>query len=283
MSTNLRTPNGIPIMGFGLYALSPETALPAVTAALECGYRHFDTAQSYGNEDACGIAIERSGLPRSEIFVTTKVTPRNYPAGRMLGSVKASLDRLRCSCVDMLLIHYPSPWNEVPIEVYLGQLLEVQQAGLARLIGISNFTIAQTDRAVELLGKGNVATNQVEIHVFMQNRPIVDHCRRLGIPTTAYCALARGTVFGAPEAGLGPHATLLDIARAHAATVGQVALAFLLHEGHVVLSTTTETKQISENFGARDVHLTPADMERLRMLDLKKRVVEWPYFPVFDS
>ena len=282
MSEDVKTPNGIPVIGFGLYALSPEAALSAVTTALECGYRHFDTAQSYGNEEACGIAIERSGFSRSEIFLTTKVTPRNYVSGRMLGSVRASLDRLRSSCVDLLLIHYPSPWNEVPIEVYLEQLLQVQQAGLARLIGISNFTVAQTDRAVELLGKGNVATNQVEVHVFMQNRPIVDHCRRIGIPTTAYCALARGTVFGAPEAGLGPHATLLDIAHAHGATVGQIALAFLIHEGHVVLSTTTARDQISENLKARDISLTPADMERLRHLDLKKRIVEWPYFPVFD-
>jgi 2,5-diketo-D-gluconate reductase B len=282
MIKEISSPNGIPVMGLGLYALSPESALSTVTAALECGYRHFDTAQSYGNEDACGIAIERSGLPRSEIFITTKVTPRNYPAGRMLSSVKASLDRLRSSCVDLLLIHYPSPWNEVPIEVYLEQLLQVQQDGLARLIGISNFTISQTDRAVELLGRGNVATNQVEIHVFMQNRPIVDHCRRIGIPTTAYCALARGAVFGAPEADLGPHATLLDVARAHDATVGQIALAFLIHEGHVVLSTTVLRDQILENLRARDISLTPTDMERLRRLDLKKRIVEWPYFPVFD-
>jgi 2,5-diketo-D-gluconate reductase B len=283
MSKDVKTQDGIPIVGFGLYALSPESALSAVTTALECGYRHFDTAQSYGNEEACGIAIERSGVPRSEIFVTTKVTPRNYPSGRMLSSVKASLDCLRSSCVDLLLIHYPSPWNEVPIEVYLEQLLEIQQAGLARLIGISNFTIAQTDRAVELLGRGNVATNQVEIHVFMQNRPIVDHCRRIGITTTAYCALARGTVFGAPEAGLGPHSTLLDVAREHGATVGQIALAFLIHEGHVVLSTTIVRDQILENIRARDISLTPTDMERLRRLDLKKRIVEWPYFPVFDS
>lgn len=283
MISDIKSPNGIPVMGFGLYSLSPESALSAVTTALECGYRHFDTAQSYGNEEACGIAIERSGIPRQDVFVTTKVTPRNYPAGRMLNSVRTSLDRLRTSCVDLLLIHYPSPWNEVPIEVYLEQLLQIQQEGLARLIGVSNFTIAQTDRAVELLGKGNVATNQVEIHVFMQNRPIVDHCRRIGITTTAYCALARGAVFGASEAGLGPHSTLLEIARAHDATVGQIALAFLVQEDHVVLSTTTARDQIAENFAARDISLTPAELEQLRRLDLKKRIVEWPYFPVFDS
>ena len=270
------------MMGFGVYALDGDTTREAVGLALEAGYRHFDTAQSYKNEADCGIAIARSGLPREEIFITTKVTPRNYAVGKMLGSVYESLDRLRVDCIDLLLIHYPSPWDQIPMEVYLEQLLAVQQAGLASLIGVSNFTIAQVDRALKLLGRDNLATNQVEIHVFMQNRKIVDHCRTVGVPTTAYCALARGALLGAPEAQLGPHPILQEIADAHDATVAQIGLSFLMHEGHVVLSSATQKDQIESNFAATNVRLTQEEFMRLRSLDMNKRIVEWPYFPIFD-
>ena len=276
------TANGIPVSGFGLYALGPDIAIRAVSSALEAGYRHIDTAQSYGNEAACGEAIAGSGLPREEVFVTTKVTPRNLAPGRMLPSVRESCENLRLDMIDLVLIHYPYPWDLIPMETYLEQLGELHEAGVARMVGVSNFTIAQMDLAEKMLGKGGVATNQVEIHVFHQNRPVVEHCRRLGIPATAYCALARGNLFGSPKERLGPHPTLVEIAAKHSATVAQIGLSFLLHEGHVTLSTTIDTDQISSNLKARELALDDEDMYRLRAMDMRKRIVDTPYFPIFD-
>lgn len=254
----------------------------AVAEALSAGYRHIDTAQSYGNEAACGAAVRASGLTYDDVFITTKVTPRNFAANMLVPSLRESGDRLGVEMIDMALIHYPSPWDEIPMEVYISQLGDAQESGLVRMIGVSNFTRAQMDRAAEILGPGRLATNQIEIHVFHQNRKVVEHCRAMGIPATAYCALARGMLFGVAEAKLGPHPTLLSIARKHDASVAQIGLAFLLAEGHVTLCTATEPAQIRDNFAASDVELDAVDMGELRRLDMEKRMVEMPYFPIFD-
>jgi 2,5-diketo-D-gluconate reductase B len=272
----------IPAIGFGVYALDPPTTERAVSEALSAGYRHIDTAQSYGNEVACGAAVRATGIARDEVFITTKVTPRNFAANTLVPSIRESGDHLGVDVIDMALIHYPSPWDEIPMEVYISQLGEAQEMGIVRLIGVSNFTRAQMDRAAEILGPGRLATNQIEIHVFHQNRKVVDHCRAMGIPATAYCALARGMLFGVAEAKLGPHPSLLSIARKHGASVAQIGLAFLLAEGHVTLCTATDPTQIKENFAASNVELAADDMAELRKLDMEKRMVDMPYFPIFD-
>lgn len=272
----------IPPKGFGVYGLDPSMTEWAVAEALSAGYRHIDTAQSYGNEAACGAAVRASGLTYDDVFITTKVTPRNFAANMLVPSLRESGDRLGVEMIDMALIHYPSPWDEIPMEVYISQLGDAQESGLVRMIGVSNFTRAQMDRAAEILGPGRLATNQIEIHVFHQNRKVVEHCRAMGIPATAYCALARGMLFGVAEAKLGPHPTLLSIARKHDASVAQIGLAFLLAEGHVTLCTATEPAQIRDNFAASDVELDAVDMGELRRLDMEKRMVEMPYFPIFD-
>lgn len=273
---------GIPRAGFGVYALDSDETRRGVELALEAGYRHIDTAQSYKNEADCGLVIKESGIPRDDVFITTKVMPGNLLAGRMFGSVEQSLENLRVETVDLLLIHYPYPWDQVPMEVYLSQLVDVFDAGLATRVGISNFNIAQTQFAKSFLSPIQIATNQVEIHVFMQNRPIVNYCRDAGITLTAYCALGRGTLFGEPNSMLGPHPVLVDIAKKHSAPINQIGLAFLYHEGHVALSTSIVGEQIRSNIAANQIQLSDEDMERLRALDLNKRIVESPYLPVFD-
>ncbi|MCR9151426.1 MAG: aldo/keto reductase [Rhodobacteraceae bacterium] len=272
----------IPVLGFGVYALDPATTRRAVEDALATGFRHVDTAQSYANESDVGAALAAFGLPRDDVFVTTKITPRNFAPGALVPSVEASREALGVDYIDLTLIHYPSPWDEIPMEVYLEQLAEAQARGMTRQVGVSNFTIAQMIRAEEILGAGNVATNQVEIHVYHQNPKVVAHCRARAIPATAYCALARGMVFGIPEARLGPHRTLLDLADKHGATVSQICLAFLIAEGHVTLSTTIDPEQMRDNLAARNVALDASDMAALRGMDRGKRIVEMPYFPDFD-
>lgn len=265
----------MPQLGYGTWQRRDQECLTCVTAALETGYRHIDTAQGYDNEAEVGRAIADSGLSRQDIFITTKVKPENFGAGMMMPSVHESLEKLRVDQVDLLLLHWPSPHDEYPVETYVGQLAEVYDAGLAAHIGVSNFTRRYLDAALDLLGDRPVTTNQCEIHVYLQNRSIVDYSASRGIPMTAYCPMARGRIKGDP--------VLEEIATAHGASVGQIALAFLLHEGHVAIPSSSSPARIAENFAALDISLTPDEMTRLRGLDRGERLVNGAWVPVWDD
>ena len=262
----------IPQIGYGTWRRDDKAAFDGVSWALEAGYRHIDTAEGYGNEAFVGKGIEEGGVPRKDIFLTTKVAPEHFGPGQIRPHVEASLERLRTDRVDLLLLHWPSRHHA--LEDYVAQLAEVKTRGLTRHIGVSNFTKALIDRAEELLGEGEILTNQVEIHPLMQNRPIVDHCRTKGIATTAYCPLARGE--------LQTNETLKAVGDAQGATVAQVALAFLMAEGHIVIPSSSNRKRIEENLGARDVVLTAAEIERIRGLDAGRRLVDGDWCPEWD-
>jgi 2,5-diketo-D-gluconate reductase B len=241
--------------------------------ALEAGYRHIDTAAAYGNEAEVGAALAKSRLARAEVFVTTKIPPDDLGPGMVLPRVERSLEKLRTDQIDLLLVHWPSPTHAM--EDYLAQLGEVYDRGHARFIGVSNFTRAQVDRAVALLAPRAITTNQIEIHPLMQNRTLAEHCRRLDIPLTAYSPLARGAVTEVPE--------IVAIAEAKGATPGQVALAFLMAEGHVVIPTSSDRGRIVENFGALGVTLTAAEIETMRCLDRARRLVSPSWAPDWDA
>jgi len=262
--TNEKMIGAIPAMGYGTWNRPGAEAENGVMWALEAGYRHIDTAQGYNNEEFCGAAIAQSAIARDQIFITTKVAPDNYGPGQMKPSVEKSLEKLQIDQVDLLLLHWPSPHNKYPMPSYMEQFAEVFDAGLAKTIGVSNFTIAQIDEAVALLGPRAIVTNQVEIHVYCQNRPIVDHCRSLGISTTAYSPLARGAFIDDP--------LLAEIGAAHDVTGVQIALAFLLAEGHIVIPSSGKKERIITNLAARDVALSDGDVQRLRGLERGFRV-----------
>lgn len=264
----------IPQMGYGTWNRPGEEAVNGVLWALEAGCRHIDTAQGYKNEQDVARGIAASGVPRADIFITTKVAPENFGPGEIMPSVRESLDKLQVDKVDLLLLHWPSPHDKYPLDSYLSQFAEVYDAGLATHIGVSNFTIALIDETIRLLGDRKVATNQVECHVYMQNRPIVDHCRAIGVPITAYCPLARGAIVGDP--------VLAEIGAAHGATGEQVALAFLMAEGHIVIPSSGKHERIISNFEARKLELSAVDMERLRGLERGMRLVKGDWTPVFD-
>ena len=264
MSKSEKTISGIPAMGYGTWNRSGEEAVKGVTWALEAGCRHIDTAQSYNNEEFCGAAIKQSGIPRDQIFITTKVAPENCGPGQLRPSVETSLHKLGVDQVDLLLLHWPSPQNEYPMPSYMEQFAEAFDAGMARMIGVSNFTIAQINEAAELLGDRTIATNQVKIHVYCQNRPIVDHCRSLGISTTAYSPLARRASIDDP--------LLAEVGRAHGVTGAQIALAFLLAEGHIVIPSSGKKERITSNFEARKIKLNDDEMPRVRGLERGYRV-----------
>lgn len=266
MSTKEKSIGGIPAMGYGTWNRPGDEAANGVTWALEAGCRHIDTAQGYDNEEYCGAAIAKSGIPRNEIFITTKVAPSNYGPGQMKPSVEKSLEKLRIDKVDLLLLHWPSPRDEYPMPSYMEQFAAVFDAGMAKMIGVSNFTIAQINQAIELLGPRKIVTNQVEIHVYSQNRPIVDHCRSLGISTTAYSPLARGAFVDDP--------LLAEIGATRGATGVDIALAFLLAEGHIVIPSSGKKDRIISNFEARKIQLSADEVKRLRGLERGYRVNE---------
>lgn len=263
----------IPQIGYGTWTRSGDAARACVRAALEAGYRHIDTAVGYGNEAEVGAALAEVRLARAEVFVTTKIPPDHLGPGMVRPLVERSLEKLRTDQVDLLLVHWPS--QTYAMEDYLAQLAEVFDQGLARYVGVSNFTTAQIDKAMALLAPRTIATNQVEIHPLMQNRAIVAHCRRCDIPLTAYAPLARGAVAKVPE--------IVAIAAAHGATPGQVALAFLMAEGFVVIPTSSRRERIVENFGALGVTLTAAEIATMRGLDRGRRLVSPAWAPDWDA
>lgn len=268
------TVTGIPQMGYGTWNRSVDEAYQGVIWALEAGCRHIDTAQGYNNEQGVARGIKDAGVPRSEIFITTKVKPENYGPRVVLPSVRESLEKLQVDQVDLLLLHWPSPHNKYPLADYIGQFAEVFDAGLAKRIGVSNFTKALIDESIRLLGDRTITTNQVECHVYMQNRPIIDHCEKLGIAITAYSPLARGAVVGDP--------VLAEIGKAHDVTGEQVALAFLMAKGHIVIPSSAKKDRIISNFEARKIVLAPAEIKRIEGLEKGMRLVNGDWCPVWD-
>lgn len=264
----------IPQIGFGTGSHDPHVGYEGVLCALEVGYRHIDTAEGYRNEDLVGRAIAESGVPRSEIFLTTKVAPESFGPGQIMPHVRASLERLQVEQVDLLLLHWPSIKDEYAMEDYMAQFAEVHEAGLTRHIGVSNFTKRHLDRAIELLGDRPIITHQCEIHVFMQNRTIVDCTRSKGIPMTAYCPLAQGQV--------GKNEVLREIGQAHGATPEQVALAFLMAEDHVVIPSSSRPERIASNFAAKDLVLSSQETDKIRHLDEGRRLMDGPWAPEWD-
>jgi 2,5-diketo-D-gluconate reductase B len=265
---------GIPQMGYGTWNRPGDEAYHGVVWALEAGCRHIDTAQGYDNEQEVARGIRDSGVPRSEIFLTTKVKPENFGPGQVLPSVRQSLDKLQTDKVDLLLLHWPSPHDEYPLEDYIGQFAEVFDAGMAKRIGVSNFTRALLDRTIRLLGDRKVTTNQVECHVYMQNRPIVEHCNKLGIPVTAYSPLARGRVAGDP--------VLERIGKAHGAAGGQIALAYLMAKGMIVIPSSGKKERIVSNFAARKIKLSDSEVAEIATLDRGMRLVNGAWCPTWD-
>lgn len=265
----------IPQLGYGTWNHPGDECYRGVLSALEVGYRHIDAAEGYRNEEFVGKAIAESGVGRQNIFLTTKIAPESYAPGNILPTVQRSLEKLRTDKVDLLLLHWPSIKDKYDIEDYMAQFAEVFDMGLTAHIGVSNFTKYYLDRALALLGDRKITTNQCEIHVFMQNRIIVEYSASKGIPMTAYSPLARGRVAGDP--------VLAEIGAAHGADAAQIALAFLMHEGHVVIPSSANPERIRTNFGARDIVLSDAEMTRLRGLERGMRLVNGDWCPKWDT
>lgn len=265
---------GIPAIGLGTYRLKGEEVSDAVSQGLHLGYRHIDTAQIYENEQEIGQVIADSGVPRDELFITTKIWIANLAPRKLIPSLEESLRKLRMDHVDMTLIHWPSPDDKVPMEEYLPMLLEAKEQGLTKRIGVSNFTIEHLSKAIDLVGAENIATNQVEIHPFMHNRKVAEFAREHGIQLTAYMPLAVGKVMKDP--------VLQAIGQAHEATPAQVTLAWLLQLGYVVIPSSTKRQHLQDNLRAGDLKLSQEDMAAIAALERNERIADPDFAPDWD-
>jgi 2,5-diketo-D-gluconate reductase B len=262
----------IPAVGLGTWDLRRRTCAGIVEQALRLGYRHIDTAEMYGNEREVGEGLRASGISRDDVFITTKVWPDNLAPADLERSTKESLARLRLSHVDLLLIHWPSP--RIPLADTLGALCRMKQAGFARHIGISNFTVPLIEEAVRLATEPLV-TNQIEWHPYIDQSKVVVACRRHGLSVTAYSPIARGRA--------GNDSQLQRIGMHHGKTAGQVSLRFLIQEGAVVIPRTSKPERLKENMTIFDFELDQAEMDEIRGLSGRSaRVVDWSGAPNWD-
>jgi 2,5-diketo-D-gluconate reductase B len=249
----------IPHIGLGTFRLTGNQAIDSVRTGLELGYRHVDTAQVYGNELEVGTALRESCVARGEVFVTTKVWTEHVAGERIIPSLKESLRKLGVEQLDLALIHWPSPGGAVPLAESMQALLEAREHGLTRAIGVSNFTTALLKEAIAAVGAANIATNQVELHPFLQNRSLAAYAQEAGIHLTAYMPLACGKVMADP--------VVQAIAACRGATPAQVALAWLMAKGHAVIPSSTRRENLASNLAAAHLVLAPQDAAAIDALD----------------
>jgi len=264
----------IPAIGLGTYRLKGQVLTDSVHNALELGYRAFDTAQIYDNEADLGAAIASGTVPREQLFLTTKIWISNFHHDDLLASLRESLRKLRTDHVDLTLIHWPSPKDEVPMAEYLGALREANTLGLTKAIGVSNFTIDLTRQAIAILGADAIATNQIEVHPYLQNRALIAYLREQGIPVTAFMSLAYGAVLKDP--------VIQAIADKHQASTAQVALAWALQQGYAVIPSSTKRENLAGNLQAAQLRLDAEDMARIAELDRGERVANPGIAPAWD-
>lgn len=263
----------IPAIGLGTWELRGEQCAEIVAEGLALGYRHLDTAQAYGNERQVGEAIRASAVPREDIFLTTKAWFDRLAPGDLEASAEESLERLGVDHVDLLLIHWPNP--AIPLADSLQALARVKQHGLARNIGVSNFTVALIEEAVRLCPEPLV-TNQVEYHPFLDSRKVMAACERHGLSLTAYCPLARGKVVGNP--------VIEEIAGRHGKTSGQVALRWLVQQpGVIAIPRTSSKARLVENLDVFGFTLSGEEMAAIAGLARPDgRVVQVSWAPDWD-
>ncbi|AIS12109.1 2,5-diketo-D-gluconic acid reductase [Pseudomonas chlororaphis subsp. aurantiaca] len=254
----------VPAFGLGTFRLQGQVVIDSVSTALELGYRAIDTAQIYENEAEVGQAIADSGIPRDELFVTSKIWVANFSRDKLIPSLKDSLRKLRTDYLDLTLIHWPSPDNQVPVEEFMAALLEAKQLGLTRQIGVSNFTNDLMKQAIAAVGAEHIATHQIELHPYLQNRQVVEFAQSQGIHITSYMTLAYGEVLKDP--------IIQQIAEQHRATPAQVTLAWAMQSGYAVIPSSTRRANLESNLKACALTLGEAEMQRIASLERGHRL-----------
>jgi diketogulonate reductase-like aldo/keto reductase len=245
----------IPALGFGTSPMTGGLAPDTVVAALKAGYRHIDTAWKYGTERAVGEAMRASGVPRGEIFLTTKVSHEYLRADDFAKSVDESLAALKVDYVDLLLVHWPNP--DIPLAETMAALAKARRQGLARHIGVANFNIALLDQAIKLCPEP-LAALQAEYHPYLDQTRLLDAARQRGMVFIAYCPLGRGRLFSDP--------VLAEIAKARGKSIAQIALRWLMQQGVAAIPRSSNATRIADNFKVFDFTLSDDEMARIAAL-----------------
>jgi 2,5-diketo-D-gluconate reductase B len=257
----------IPLAGLGTWDLRGRTCARIVEQALRLGYRHIDTSEMYDNEREVGEGLRTSGVPRGEVFVTTKVWPSHFAPRELLRAAKESLVKLRLSEVDLLLLHWPNP--QIPLSETLGALCKAKEGGMTRHIGVSNFNAALLDEATALSTEPLVC-NQFEMHPFLDQSKLASACRAKGMAVVAYSPIARG--------GAKNDAVLARIGQEHGKTAAQVCLRYLVQQDVVVIPRTSKIERLEENLSIFDFVLTDAEMSEIASLARRDgRIVDWSF------
>ncbi len=265
----------IPALGLGTWTLKDEECAAMVARALEVGYRHLDTAAGYGNEEAVGEGLRRSGLSRDEVFVTTKVWWTNLAPEDLRASAEASRERLGLETVDLLLIHWPNP--AIPLDETIAALAEAKRDRLARHIGVSNFPTRLLAEAIRLSPEPLVA-NQVEYHPYLDQTKLLAACRDAGMAVVSYCPLHRG-------GGLFEEEAVREAAAAHGKTPGQIVLRWhVQQEGVVAIPRTSKQSRLAENIAIFDFELTQSEMAAISALaGGGNRICDFDFSPEWDD
>lgn len=258
---------GLPAVGLGTGGQTYPSGIRvtnAVATALEMGYRHVDTAQSYSNEAAVGHGIAKSNVDRKEIFLATKVRPRNLAHDDILQSVNESIDRLGGEYVNLLYVHFPTGhYNPIRTFAAFDKLAE---AGKVNFVGVSNFTIDLLEEA-QAVSDVPIAAVQAEMHPWYQQAELLEYVQQRDLPLVAYCPLIRGKVFKDP--------VLQDIATKHDISAAQVSLAWLLSKENVrVIVKSSNQDHMRENLAAADVELDETDIKRINAIDRSEKLVD---------
>jgi diketogulonate reductase-like aldo/keto reductase len=262
----------IPAIGLGTWELRDRTCARIVEQALRLGYRHIDTAQVYDNEREVGEGVRASGVKRDEIFLTTKIWTSHFKPNDLERSAKESLARLRMTEVDLLLLHWPNP--QVPLADTLGALARVKQQGLARHIGVSNFTVALVDEAVATCPEPLVC-DQVEYHPYLDQTKVREACERHGMAVVAYSPVARGRIKN--------DRALLRIGDRYRKTAAQVCLRWLVQQNVVAIPRTSKLERLSENIEIFDFELFEDDMKAISAMgSAGGRLTNYGFAPNWD-
>jgi diketogulonate reductase-like aldo/keto reductase len=262
----------IPSIGLGTWELRGRTCARIVEQALKLGYRHIDTAQVYENEREVGDGLRASGLKRDEVFVTTKVWTTHFAPNDLLRSAKESLVKLRTPYVDLLLLHWPNP--QVPLAETLGALARARQMGLARHIGVSNFTVALIEEAVADC-PAPLVCDQVEYHPYLDQAKVKQACAQNNLALVAYSPVAKGRIKN--------DRTLLRIGDRYRKSAAQVCLRWLVQQNVCAIPRTARLERLSENLDIFDFSLSEDDMAEISQLaSAKGRLTDFGFAPKWD-
>jgi len=287
----------MPALGLGTWKSEPDEVYTAVRAAIEVGYRHIDCAAIYQNEEEVGRALTDSfqagDAKREDMWITSKLWNDSHAPEHVRPALETSLKKLQLDYLDLYLIHWPValrhgielprgpedflPLSEVPLESTWEAMLNLSEQGLARQVGVSNFSKRMIEQVSVATGH-TPAVNQVELHPYLQQDALIAACKALGVAVTAYSPL------GSPDSAammrrhddvlLTQHPTIVEIADAHQATPGQVLIAWAIARGTSVIPKSVNPGRIAENWGARELSLTLADMTAIAALDRHQRMVD---------